>query len=143
MEKKTFSWWVIFILLCIWQLPQLLVALIMYPFLGKKKIIADRHFNFCIEGENMSGGISLGPIAYVSQKMSKRAPDVAHEVDGHTKQSKYVGWLYLIIYGIPSIIWAWVHDYHTSCYYDFYTEKSANKFAGLKVDKDCLLYFDN
>ena len=32
--KKIF-WWIIFILLFIWQLPQNLIAVLMIPFLGK------------------------------------------------------------------------------------------------------------
>ena len=139
--EKTFYWYVVFILLCIWQLPQLLVALIMYPFLGRKRVITRRHYNICIEGEYMRGGISLGPIAYVSPKLSDLPASVAHETDGHTVQSKRTGWLYLIIYGIPSILWAWYHDSSKGCYYEFYTEKSANEFAGLEVDENCRLKF--
>lgn len=95
MEKKSIFWWIIFILLCIWQLPQLLIAVIMLPFLGKKELVADRHFNFCWKGEKMSGGISLGPFAFVSERSG--AETIAHEVDGHTVDSKIFGPLYLII----------------------------------------------
>lgn len=141
MEKKTIAWWAVFILLCIWQLPQLLVGLIMWPFLGTKRLIADRHFNFCFEGENMSGGISLGPIAYVSKYMSSNEAGVAHEVDGHAKQSKYLGWFYLFVIGIPSILWAWLYNPKKHCYYDFYTEKNANHYAKLGVNQNCELFF--
>ena len=143
MEKKTIVWWAVFILLCIWQLPQLLIGLIMWPFLEKKRLIADRHFNFCFEGENMSGGISLGPIAYVSKYMSKHTECISHELDGHTMQSKYLGPLYLFIIGIPSILWAWLYNPKKHCYYDFYTESWANNFANLDVDKFCNLKFKN
>lgn len=139
MEKKSFFWWVIFSLLCIWQFPQFLIGLVMFPFMGKKVKVADRHFNFCWSGENMMGGISLGPFAYVSKRMGEE--QIAHEVDGHTVQSKLFGPLYLFIIGIPSIIWAWSYDSKKNCYYDFYTEKGANKFAKLEVDENCHLKF--
>jgi hypothetical protein len=135
MSKKSIFWWVIFILLCIWQLPQLLVALVMWPFLGKKKLVADRHFNFCWRGSKMSGGISLGPIAYVSERSGFAT--IAHEVDGHTWDSKLMGPFYLLIIGIPSILNA-IFDF-TECYYDFFPERRANRFAKLKVDEDCRL----
>lgn len=143
MEKYTFLWWIVFILLCIWQLPQLLISLVMMPFLGKLTLIADRHFNFCYKGEGMSGGISLGPIAYVSEYLSKNDAGVAHELDGHTVQSKILGPLYLFVIGLPSIIWAMSYDYKKQCYYDFYTEKNANYFAKLTVDENCNLMFKN
>lgn len=139
MSKKNILWWIIFIILCIWQLPQLLVGLIMWPFLKNKKLVADRHFNFCWKSENMNGGISLGPIAYVSE-ISKEET-IAHETDGHTKDSKIFGPLYLFIIGIPSIFWASFYNSKKHCYYDFYTEKRANKFAKLKV-VNCRLKFD-
>ena len=141
MKKKGFFWWVVFILLCIWQFPQLIVALIMWPFLGKKKLVADRHFNFCWRGEKMSGGISLGPFAYVSPYSSTKPTTIAHETDGHTVQSKILGWCYLPLIGLESLLWAWLYNPQKHCYYDFYTEKSANFFAGLEVDDCCNLRF--
>lgn len=141
MEKKGVFWWIIFILSCIWQLPQTLVGLIMMPFMGKMKKVADRHFNFCWEATNMMGGISLGPIAFVSRGMSEEA--IAHETDGHTKQSLWEGPLYLLITGIPSLIHAWLYDYKKHCYYDFFCEKWANDLAGLEVDEKCRLHFKN
>lgn len=139
MEKKSFLWWIVFTILCIWQLPQLIVGLLMWPFLGKKRLVADRHFNFCWEGEDMSGGISLGPIAYVSPTSAKRQEVIAHETDGHTVDSKIFGPLYLFVIGIPSILNA-MFDF-TECYYDFYPERWANKHAGLAVDERCILRF--
>lgn len=141
MKNKTVFWWIIFILLCIWQLPQFIVALAMLPFLGKRELVADRHFNFGFKCENMLGGISLGPFAYVSKRMNE--PGICHEVDGHTVQSKILGPLYLFIIGIPSAIWASSYNYKKQCYYDFYTEKNANYFAHLGVDENCNLYFLN
>ena len=137
--KKNILWWIIFTLLCIWQLPQLIVGLVMWPFLGKKKLVADRHFNFCWKGSRMSGGISLGPIAYVSERSGPAT--IAHEVDGHTVQSKILGWLYLPLIGLESLLWAWLYNPKKHCYYDFYTEKSANYFAGLEVNEYCGLQF--
>ena len=141
MEKKNFDWWVVFIILCIWQLPQLLIGLIMMPFMKKRTVVADRHYNFCLRSASMNGGISLGPIAYVDKYMKEEG--IAHEVDGHTMQSKILDPFYLIIIGIPSIIWAATCNDKKYCYYSFYTEKNANFFANLETDKYCKLHFKN
>lgn len=122
---------ILFILLFIWQLPQNIVALVMLPFLGKLKFISYKKFCFAFEGERMSGGISLGNFAYVGS-YSNRITIVKHEQEGHTFDSKLFGPLYLFIIGIPSICWAWFGD-KNKCYYNFYTERWANKHAGLEV----------
>jgi len=93
----------------------------MLPFLGKLRLIADRHFNFGFEGEKMSGGISLGPFAFLSPYSARKDTVIAHEVDGHTVDSKIFGPLYLLIVGLPSILNA-TFDF-TKCYYDFYPER--------------------
>lgn len=130
---------VITILLYLWQLPQLLVALCMYPFLGKKRIVGrDRFGRVCYEAKRMVGGISLGPISYVSPW--SREETIAHELRGHTRDSLYLGPLYLLVIGLPSIIWAMTYNREKHCYYDFYTERRANRFAGLEV-KNCRLEF--
>ena len=84
----------------------------------------------------MQGGISLGSFVYVSKSLSKRETSIAHELDGHTVDSKRFGPLYLFIIGIPSICWAGFRDTkkHPN-YYEFYTERWANEHAGLKVVK--------
>lgn len=128
-EKKSIWYWIVFALLTLWQLPQFLVSLVMLPFLGKKTLVADRHYNFCWKAEKMSGGISLGPFAYVSKSLSRREEYIAHEVDGHTVDSKRWGPLYLFVVGIPSILNAAFS--FTSNYYDWYPEKWANKHAKL------------
>ena len=87
----------------------------------------------------MSGGISLGPIAYVSERSGEET--IAHETDGHTVQSKILGPLYLLVIGIESFLWASFYDYKKHCYYDFYTESWANRCAGLTVDDKCRLRF--
>lgn len=125
-----------FILLFIWQLPQNLVALVMMPFLGSLSKICYRNYCYCFLGDYMRGGISLGNFAFVSESISKYEPDIAHEVDGHTVQSKILGPLYLIVIGIPSICWAYFRNKkkHPN-YYAFYTESWANECAGLEVFK--------
>jgi hypothetical protein len=132
----------LFILLFIWQLPQNIVALVMLPFLGKLELISYKKMCWAFKCTKMTGGISLGNFVYLDYTLSNNQASIMHEQEGHTVDSKILGPLYLFIIGIPSIMWAWFGpDY--ICYYNFYTEKWANKHAGLEVDKYCGLVIKN
>ena len=76
------------------------------------------------------GNVSLGKYIIV-YKNAKYNYTIRHEY-GHCKQSMYLGWLYLLIIGLPSIIWACIYKYTNKDYYWFYTEKSADKLANIK-----------
>ena len=60
---------------------------------------------------------------------------IAHEY-GHTIQSRKLGPIYLLVIGLPSIIWAGCFENyrkkHNISYYSFYTERSADKLGGIK-----------
>lgn len=116
----------------IWQLPQVLVALFMMPFLGKLRLIRKENYCWIFEGEKMSGGISLGTFIFLSPYSAKKEATIRHEL-GHVKQSHMMGPLYIII-GILSILWAAFHG--NRCYYDFFTESWANELMGLKVKRN-------
>jgi len=139
MDKKSFCWWLIFILLSIWQLPQLIIAMLMFPFIGKLKLIKQNKFTFTFEATKMKGGISLGSIAYLAPDLAKIPEIVSHEAEGHIIDSYILGPIYLIIIGIPSFLHATFG--FTKNYYDFYTEKLANYHAGLKTDEKGKLVF--
>ena len=134
--KKILNW-IIQILLIIWQLPQIIVALFMLPFLGDKKLIKYDNYCWAYECEKMSGAISLGCFIFLSRYSAKRETTIAHEY-GHVKQSHILSWCYLIL-GMCSLMNAWLR--FTECYYDYWTESWANKLAGLGVDSLCRLYF--
>lgn len=128
-------------LMFLWQLPQNIVALIMLPFLGKMKLIKYDLYAFVFECEKMNGGISLGNFIFLSPNLAKKETSILHEL-GHTLDSHRYSWLYLFIIGIPSICWAMFKP-ADSCYYDFFTERRANKNAGLKVGRNqygCYIY---
>ena len=78
------------------------------------------------------GGISLGNTIIVYQEDENV---VKHEY-GHQIQSMYLGPLYLIVIGLPSIIWAGLIYGHIvprkpNGYYKFYTESWADKLGGV------------
>ena len=127
-----------FIGLFLWQLPQNIIALLMLPFIGKLQLIKYHKYCFAFEAKRMKGAISLGSFIFLSPYSAKRETTIAHEY-GHIVWSWKLGWVYLLIIGIPSILNACFN--FTKCYYDWFPEKWANKSAGLGVDSLCRLYF--
>ena len=128
------------ILLILWQAPQSLIGAIMYPFMKNKVLVGKFDHSRCYMAENMSGGISFGPLSYISHYQHILHPEsIKHEAVGHATQSRRWGPLYLIVIGLPSLVHAIFHNPYKSCYYDFVTEANANKIAGLGVDENCNL----
>lgn len=81
----------------------------------------------------MQGGISLGRYIIVSQFASKET--VMHEY-GHCLQSRRLGWLYLLVIGLPSIVWAGLYGRLVkrtkNGYYRWYTERWADRLGGVE-----------
>ncbi len=117
----------------IWQLPQHIVALLYYWYLiwRKQILMIEKENAYVIYTKNVTGSVTLGMYVFLSYKATKRT--LMHEI-GHTKQSLYLGPLYLIVIGIPSITWAIIHKtwLKSKSYYIFYTEKWANKLGGVE-----------
>lgn len=125
----------------LWQIPQNIIALIMLPFLGKKKCIRFENYAWVFECENMAGGISLGNFIFIDSNIAKNEAHIRHEL-GHTIQSHILGPVYLLVIGLPSLLWA-AFTPKNKCYYDFYTESWANNLAGVKMGRNqysCYIY---
>lgn len=78
-------------------------------------------------------GVSLGKYIIFDSACDVEPIDYAHE-RGHQKQSLYLGWLYLIVIGIPSGIHNLVNRKCKCNYYHFWTEAWADKLGGVKRD---------
>lgn len=133
------------ILLFIWQLPQHLVALIIY--LINIKNITKEEVNgttvylvkYC-----MNCGVSLGNFIFLDRDIyiyiNKYLQTVKHE-KGHQVQSKYLGWFYLPVIGFTSAIcnnlWdriahkKWTQLQRTIWYYSRFPENWADKLGGV------------
>ena len=118
--------------LYIWQLPQNLVGLVVLCFCGHKEKCSVAGIDFYYS-KTFPGGISLGNYVIIGSKYEKT---VKHE-HGHQIQSMYLGPLYLLVIGIPSIVWAGLYGSiikpTTNGYYRFYTESWADKLG--KVER--------
>ena len=115
------------IALYLWCLPQNLLGLLFLLFIRgeERHTLNGIDFYYCW---GFSGGISLGKYIILGDKWEK---SVRHEY-GHCIQSRMLGPLYLIVVGIPSLIHAGFCRCANHDYFDFFTEKWADKLGGVK-----------
>lgn len=119
-----------------WCLPQTLLGLILkLIFRGKKRIYISGDGDYVYYSYNCnSGSISLGKYVLLCPVHKMCLEVIKHEL-GHQKQSYILGPLYLIIVGLPSLIWAKFYGKFKyklkGTYYSFYTEKWANRLGGV------------
>lgn len=128
------------VLLFIWQLPQNLLGLILLMFYRQETKFDYKDDVNYYETIEMPSGISLGQ--YVIVRHRYRINDLNHEY-GHCRQSQYLGPLYLILIGLPSILgnlfdrivltnilhWPYTKTY--KWYYNQPWEKWADKLGGV------------
>lgn len=119
----------------IWQLPQNLLGLwlmVMYSNWIDCKALGFEGFNLYYL-KRVHWAVSLG--SYIFVPVDCDVKTVRHEI-GHHHQSKLLGPLYLIVIGIPSLIWNVMfrkfRKKHNISYYSFYTEKWADKIKGIE-----------
>lgn len=120
MIKKAFIW--------AWCLPQMLAGLVVKIVTKAKK--AGDHYEYRVQ----RGSVSLGTYVFICPNHIGDDTVLLHE-KGHSRQSLYLGWMYPFVIGIPSLMWACafgrIKKRHNIDYYEFYTEKWADKLAGI------------
>ena len=121
----------------IWQLPQNILGSLYKEYISDN-IITRVNYNatdYECYLTRSGGGITLGRYIFVNQNYKDLSNVILHE-RGHVKQSRILGPLYIIIIGIPSILWAALHNIiaPNKSYYWFYTENWANKLMGLNKE---------
>lgn len=124
-------------LLYLWQLPQNLLGLLVILFTKAEKTNA-----FYYRTGRYRFGVSLGKyiiFGAVSDRYVKWQ-SVKHE-QGHQKQSLYLGWLYLLVIGLPSAIGNiydriahkyWSYEESEKWYYSQPWEAWADKLGGVE-----------
>ena len=118
------------LLIWLWCFPQQLLGLIVKHVTKATK--NEDHYFYNVK----SGSVSLGTYIFLCESHQGDERVLKHE-KGHTKQSLMLGWLYLIVIGLPSIIWCncfnKYREKHNVSYYSFYTEKWADKLGGVET----------
>ena len=118
--------YIITILLFIWTLPQTLLGYIMV--LCLKAWYNEDDDVWVFESTFMSS-VCLGEVILLKKLCNINT--LAHE-RGHQKQSRYLGWLYLIIVGLPSItlnLLSRVNKKVHKNYYTYFPENWADKLG--------------
>ena len=130
-----------------WGLPQTLVGAFVF-------LLTIRRPHYVYHGAivtawKQGGSVSLGMFLFVSGRNSREKNHfnipiwrqiLVHEY-GHSVQSLVLGPLYLLVIGLPSIVWAGLPALSRMrrrkeiSYYDFYPERWANAW-GEKVTKE-------
>jgi len=115
--------------LLIWEMPQVLLALILYSILKKRisKTI-DYKGSRIFFVKDFPGGISLSFMIFLNDTDFNNLKVIKHEY-GHTIQSLWLGWLYLVIVGLPSIIRAGIWNHYRldgKKYYEGFPENWAD-----------------
>lgn len=138
-QKKKWYQVLLQFLLWIWQLPQNLIGFILSAYIRDN---GGQRYAYClkIKGKtrkvrfvhlkSFRGSVTLGEYIIIGGEWDES--DVRHEY-GHVLQSRMLGWLYLVVIGISSLLHAGLHD--KSCakdkeYSHFWTEKWAEKLGG-------------
>ena len=138
-----------------WGLPQTAAGLILFLFFYKNKHFTYRNAIITAWSDG-ADCVSLGPFIFISGSFfpkQEAVPDkgvsdpatpsmtpaleriLRHEY-GHSIQSMVLGPLYLLLVGLPSILWCRVPAIGRSwrsgrkSYYSFFTERSADRLGG-------------
>ena len=128
----------------IWEFPQKILALVIIKVLSAKQ--CGEYQDAKLYRWKLKGGMSLSNIIFIpfdfndEQKKEIYYQNYVKHEYGHSIQSKYIGIFYLLIIGLPSIIWAGCFEKyrkkHNKSYYDFYTERFADKLGGVERNLD-------
>jgi hypothetical protein len=117
----------------LWELPQILLALILYAVLKKRLLLAiDYKDSKVFFVKDFPGGISLSFMIFLYDSDLSNLRAIKHEY-GHTIQSLYLGWFYLVIVGVPSIIRASIWNHYKlegKKYYEGFPENWADLLGG-------------
>ncbi len=149
--KKVFRWF--------WEFPQCLVGVILVLFY-KGTLLRKLEYKDSIVYiyDKFPGGISLGQYLHVDFNKLQWNKDwareslrdsIKHEY-GHSLDSKWQGPLYLLLTGLPSVLWLFIRRLHNKwCkeenkwnYYWFWTERRADKLGGVERSEGHNLYLN-
>ena len=115
-----------------WELPQVILG-ILFLIVLKRRITCLQYYElsnvYFVKG--FPGGISLSFFIFLNSNKQGSTRAVKHEY-GHTRQSLFLGWLYLLIVGLPSILRAIIwnsFNLDSEKYYKGFPENWAEKLG--------------
>ena len=130
--------WLSNFLLWLWQFPQNYIAFLVYSCLGYLCYYGKEYYGrHVIYSNYIASSFSLGDYIFALPNSTDKS--LKHEL-GHSYQSQLLGWLYIPVIVIPSVL----HNLYCGIvrkmgyrpnYYSFYTEKWADKLVEKLVEK--------
>lgn len=118
------------LILWLWQLPQNILGVATIFFLQSYKWDFESDSDIFLHYEKKLGSVSLGDFIILNGYCYTENT-VKHE-RGHQKQSKILGWLYLPLIGLPSVIGNLIHRLIKFDYYSQPWEAWADKLGGVR-----------
>ena len=126
------------ILLWAYQLPQHLLAMLIFVYLNlfrgvKEDIEWKKSRLFIAKTKRLEWGVSLGFYVFLTPAFAGDIRTIQHEY-GHTRQSMMLGPLYLLAVGVPSFVRAsiwYVFRKLNRDYYKGYPEAWADRLGGV------------
>ena len=116
--------------LFLWCLPQNIVGLAVLAFTKLQGAKTNLYNGTFVTRWKYGSGVSLGCFIFIPESSNDKT--LKHEY-GHYLDGRCLGPLYLFVIGLPSIIWAAFFDAyrkkHNVSYYDFYTERRADRLG--------------
>ena len=127
--KKIIKW--------IWTLPQNCLGWLLYHCIKGDVLHYKKAIVKCWNLQ--SGSMAMGKYIFLCPNHVDNERMIKHEY-GHVLQSELLGCLYLLVIGIPSIIWAWCFENyrnkHHIGYFSFYTEQWADYLGGVNKSQE-------
>lgn len=117
------------ILLALWQLPQFLLGAVIALFARAWQVETGE---WVAHASWFSGAISLSEYFRIFSSSSYPRETTRRHEYGHARQSRILGPLYLLVIGLPSLVWAALYNGQEAGYFTFYTERWADRLGGVK-----------
>jgi hypothetical protein len=121
------------IILTIWQLPQEIIGALWCLLFTNHHAILRQNGAMFFASPKVKGAFTMGSFVFLSPKYITNEPTYDHEF-GHVLQSRAWGWLWLLVFAIPSGLHCLFHN--RGSYYHFYTERDANRRGGVRAAAD-------
>ena len=115
-------------MLYLYQLPQNLLGLLVILLTRAKRSEWD---GITYYDGRISGAVTLSMYIIIDRRYYNDSKTIHHEY-GHQMQSKYLGWFYLIVIGLPSVIGNLLNRVWHFNYYSQPWEAWADRFGGVE-----------
>jgi hypothetical protein len=139
-KEKQWKMVLLYLMYWTWCFPQSFIGLIWFIVCKIRGFKSSEYNKYTLwthdTNYSPAGGVSLGMFMFSKEYDMNRyvynTEIVRDHEYGHVIQSLMLGWFYIIIIGLPSVVWLLLHSKTRKSYYWFYTESWADKLGKVK-----------